>query len=517
MADRLFLEASVRELERRACAALPAMELMRRAGLAAADWASTLVTPGERILALVGPGNNGGDASVAAAALAERGYPVHVALCADPASLPPDARRAWDALPASVHRHGSPERAPAPALILDGLFGIGLKRPLAAPYDGWVHWANAQPCKRLALDVPSGLAADQGCALGEAVLHATHTLTFLALKPGLFTADGPDLRGELRLARLGVDAQALGVPGDGELLQASGFADVLTQLHRRANTHKGSYGSVGIIGGAAGMVGAALLAGRASLKLGAGRVFVGFIDAAHPAVDPVQPELMLRAASDLCAHDAPVTAFALGPGLGQSDAARAALREALQRPWPAVVDADALNVIAASAEARSWLLGRTAPTVLTPHPLEAARLLAITASAVQADRIAAACRLARETHCIVVLKGQGSIVAEPDGCWAINPTGHAGLASGGTGDVLTGIVAALLAQSVRAPAAARLAAWVHGLAAERLAEDGVGPIGLAAGELIDAARHLLNEEVLNAALRGRSETGEAPPQDPNRP
>jgi hydroxyethylthiazole kinase-like uncharacterized protein yjeF len=235
------------------------------------------------------------------------------------------------------------------------------------------------------------------------------------------------------------------------------------------------------------MTGAALLAGSAALKLGAGRVFVGMLE--RLAVDVRQPELMLRAAGDVLDI---ASALAIGPGLGQSDAALDLLRRAIGTALPLVVDADALNLLATHPAIARLLARRSAPTLITPHPAEAARLFGSSVEQVQADRVAAAQELARRLCAHVVLKGNGSIIAGPAGDWCINTSGNAGLASGGSGDVLTGICVALLAQGWSMQCAAQAAVWLHGSAADALVAEGEGPIGIAAGELIVPARRLLN-------------------------
>jgi hydroxyethylthiazole kinase-like uncharacterized protein yjeF len=238
------------------------------------------------------------------------------------------------------------------------------------------------------------------------------------------------------------------------------------------------------------MAGAAVLAGRAALKLGAGRVYVGFSAADVPAFDPLQPELMFRRADDVLALDH-VTALAVGPGLGQAPEAKALLRTALTKALPLVLDADALNLIGADESLARALAERAADSVLTPHPAEAARLLHTTTADVQHDRLGAAARLAASLRAHVVLKGAGSVCASPDGCWAINTSGNPGMASAGMGDVLTGVIVALLAQGAAPQRALEAAVYLHGAAADALVEQGCGPVGLVAGELIDAAREIV--------------------------
>ncbi|HEX8605137.1 MAG TPA: NAD(P)H-hydrate dehydratase, partial [Pseudoduganella sp.] len=274
---------------------------------------------------------------------------------------------------------------------------------------------------------------------------------------------------------------------------------------RRQNSHKGSYGSVFVLGGAPGMAGAPVLAGRAALHAGAGRVHLCF--AGDPlAVDAGQPELMCRAARDVN-FAAGVTVA--GPGLGTGAEAAALLAIAVAAAQPMVLDADALNLLAGDAPLRAAVALRTAATVATPHPLEAARLLGVTIGAVQADRLAAARSLAAQLQAFVVLKGSGTVIAAPDGRLAINPTGNAGLATAGTGDVLAGLAGALLAQGWPGWEAALAAVWLHGIAADMLVDEGTGPVGLTAGELVAMIRTALNQLVAQQA--GHATPGHASP------
>ncbi len=292
------------------------------------------------------------------------------------------------------------------------------------------------------------------------------------------------------LAVLGLDAPTLLPPG-GSLLDRS----VARALPRRPyNCHKGLTGSVGILGGADGMVGAALLAGRAALKCGAGRVYLGLLAEQAPAVDFAQPELMLGAPETLLAHPA-LNCLAVGPGLGRSAYAATLLERMLPADIPLLLDADALNLVAASPALQTLLKNRPTPALLTPHPAEAARLLACNTSEVQNDRIAAALALSVRFNCLVALKGVGSLCATPDGRWFVNPTGNPGMSSAGMGDVLSGIVAALLAQRVAPLEALLLAIYLHGAAADALVKQGSGPLGLTASEVGDMARTLLNRWV----------------------
>jgi hydroxyethylthiazole kinase-like uncharacterized protein yjeF len=266
---------------------------------------------------------------------------------------------------------------------------------------------------------------------------------------------------------------------------------------RALNSHKGTFGSVGVVGGATGMTGAALLAGRAALKLGSGRVYVGFLGSDAPRLDTLQPELMLRTASEVLAMSG-LTSVVLGPGLSQSIAAFDAVKQVLQMPAALVVDADALTLLGMHAELQEMCRARPAPTVLTPHPAEAARLLQTDTALVQRDRVGSAHGCAARYRAHVVLKGVGTVVARPGGAFAINPSGNPGLASAGMGDALCGILAALLAQGAPVEKAVPAAVFLHGHAADCLRARIGGPLGLTATEVIDAARSALNAAIYGA-------------------
>ncbi|AUN95062.1 NAD(P)H-hydrate dehydratase [Pseudazoarcus pumilus] len=493
--EPIYTVSGIRAIEERA---KPQADptLMERAGRVAAEEAVrlTMDRPGTVLIAC-GPGNNGGDGFVMARRLLQARRPVVVAFAGKTERLPADARAALEAW----HEAGGETLSELPdppaegwALVVDALFGIGLQRPLEAPYTNWIDTLNALPGPRLAIDIPSGLDANTGRSLGRA-FRATHTLSFIALKPGLLTLDGPDHAGAVTVRTLDVDPEAL-LPAEGQRLRPSMFREHL--VPRPFNTHKGSFGDAGIIGGANGMNGAALLAGRAALKLGAGRIFVGMMDRDAPAVDLMQPELMLRAPAVVL--DA-AGVLALGPGLGLADEARRMMERALPLDIPLILDADALNLIAEDHRLEQICAGRRAATILTPHPAEAGRLLGSDAASVQADRLGAAAGLARRFNALIALKGCGTVVAAPDERWWINCTGHPGMATAGMGDVLTGLVTALIAQHWPLESALIAAVHLHGAAADRLAREGVGPIGLTSGEVIDAARAVFNAWIVQAA------------------
>lgn len=481
----IYTTSEIREIET-TTAALP---LMERAGLAAAEVARTVAPEsGRPILIVAGPGNNGGDAFVIARHLKQWWFKVCLVFHGDAAKLSRDASAAL----AAWREAGGTVASNIPdgewGLVVDGLFGIGLQREIAGPYADLVTKMNAISAPKLAVDIPSGLESDTGAVLGHAV-RADHTITFIALKPGLLTGDGTDHCGEIHIDGLGLDAGTLKSPngrviGDGILNHGL--------PGRKRNSHKGDYGSVAVIGGAHGMVGAALLAGRAALNVGAGRVYLGLLARDAPLLDPMQPELMLRSADGALKLEH-LSALAVGPGLGQSAGAASIVDWALDRALPSVLDADALNLLGSSAALKQKLSQRRAPTLLTPHPAEAGRLLGCSTAHVQRDRIAAALRIAAELQSLVVLKGAGSVCAAPDGTWGINVSGNPGMASAGMGDVLTGMIAGLLGQGVEPTTALQLAVHLHGAAADTLVARGCGPAGLTASETIDAARTLLNQ------------------------
>lgn len=458
-------------------------------------------TPAVRILVIAGPGNNGGDALVVAASLAKNGYNPAVVFCGNAASLPQDARLALEhARTAGLHivDAGTDVLALASSdwdMVIDGLFGIGLKRPIDGSLRSLVEKINALNCPVLALDVPSGLDADTGNVVGGAIaVRATDTVTFIGDKPGLHTGAGRNHAGRVHVATLDIGQANLPAAAY-QLTQISDFDTALRP--RQHDSHKGSYGDALLVGGAEGMAGALVLAARAAARCGAGRVLAAFLDDA-PSYDPFQPEIMVRRAGSA---ELSKGAIVLGPGLGTSSEAKEIAARFIKAEHPIVIDADALNLIASHTDLQALLFQRSLPAILTPHPLEAARLLGKTAAAVQADRIAAARELASRYAAHIVLKGSGTVIASPAPGVpvAINPTGNPGLATGGSGDVLAGMAGALLAQGWSQRHAALGAVWIHGRAADELVAQGIGPIGLVAGELISAARTILNRLVNDAS------------------
>ncbi|HZW14511.1 MAG TPA: NAD(P)H-hydrate dehydratase [Noviherbaspirillum sp.] len=491
----LYQVSEIRAIEEAALATLPTGTLMQRAGEAAARVALKLSSEPRQtapVLVLAGPGNNGGDALETAFQLANSGLEVVVLLCADLARQSKDSQRALAKAKSTAARFLEPTvdsaRAQRWSLIIDGLFGIGLTRPIAANLRALVETINSLNCPVLALDVPSGIDADTGAIVGDTgvAIRATHTVTFIGDKPGLHTFNGRDFAGEVEVANLRIEHE-LFPSAKAYLNSLETFTPFLR--HRQHNSHKGSFGDVIVVGGAHGMGGAPILAARAASKCGAGRVFAAFIDE-PPPYDSVQPELMCRYAPEM---DFTGATLVVGPGLGISELAHDILSKVLHAPSPIVLDADALNLIAAEPGLQQELAQRSADAVITPHPLEAARLLGTTAKEIQADRPTAAAELAQRLNAVAVLKGSGSIIAKPDGALYINTTGNPALATAGTGDVLAGICGALVAQSFPVWNAALAATWLHGQAADTLLGQGTGPIGMTASELIPCVRTILNQ------------------------
>ena len=477
----LLLNAEQTRIAERALAAhLAPYTLMHRAGEATARLALALAPHARTIWLACGPGNNGGDGLEAAVHLAAAGKNVYITLLqVKGKALPEDAAHALQRANAAGLAISS-EPPPRYDLAIDALWGIGLRSDMALPPDSaaarCVHALLNTDSDVLSVDTPSGLLCNTG-ALAPAFAALAppapqgrrFTLSMIGLKPGLFTHQGRDWAGEVWLAPLRNDSNAIKID-DPALDRCSAEADLacsaapihlVTRPQRRLqsqNTHKGEFGDVGVLGGAPGMEGAAMLASSAALHSGAGRVMLHLIGSTGARPSPLAPDIMVRGLSDLLAQRG-----ALVCGCGGGTAIAAVLLQVLARSGPLVLDADALNAIAAAPALKQALAERAThgATVLTPHPLELARLLACTTAAIQADRISAARQAAQQLQCIVALKGSGTVIAAPDGSCAINHSGNARLSIGGTGDVLAGCIAAHLASLPSEAQAAHPPLWTQ--------------------------------------------------------
>lgn len=483
----LYSAAQVRDLDTRLIAAgTPGFELMQRAAQAAwralrRRWPQTT-----RVDVLAGSGNNAGDGYLLAALAQKAGWTVRVLAVGDPQRLAGDARLAFEAAQtAGVTVLPWSTGASLQGVLVDALLGTGLSGEVRRPYREAIEAINASGLPVLALDIPSGLCADSGRVLGCAA-RADLTVTFIGLKLGLVSGEGPALVGDLVFDDLRAEPAILAAaPVTARRLTAAGLQPLPA---RRRDAHKGDFGRLLVIGGDAGTGGAALLAAQSALRCGAGLVSVATREVHVGAFLARCPELMVRglaSANQVLPLVEAADVLVVGPGLGQSAWGRSLLSVAASRRDKLQVwDADALNLLAAG------VVQAPAGLVLTPHPGEAARLLGCAGAQVQADRPQAALRLAQKFAACVVLKGAGTLIATPAGELALCDHGHPAMAGAGLGDVLAGIIGALLAQGMGAAAAARLAVWLHARAGERL---GCAGRGMAASDLLAPVRELLEE------------------------
>ena len=474
----LFDVDGTRALERQAQRRLAPNTLVQKAGLSVARLALALAPHAHTVWIAAGPGNNGADGIETGLQLHRWGRCVVITWLGTAATAGPEAAEAWRRA-----REAGVTFAPQPPeqfdFCVDALLGIGAARVPAGEMALWIARVNQHKTPVLAVDLPTGLSADTG-RMADVGVRASATLSLLTLKPGLFTADGRDASGQIWFDPLGEQTPIPTLPP----AAPTAWLNELPPTSQRAHaSHKGSYGDVAIVGGAPGMAGAALLAGTAALFCGAGRVFVALLDQPALSVNAAQPELMLRTVEQL---DLP--AMAVVCGCGGADAVRTHLPRILSTAPRLVLDADALNAVACDVQMQNQLrlrAKRNWQTVLTPHPLEAARLLGTTRAEIQSDRLAAARQLAQAFLCTVVLKGSGTIIAHPSQTPIINPTGNARLATAGTGDVLAGAIGAGLAAGLPDFRAACEAAYRHGQAADRWPKDRT----LTASELAKAMHH----------------------------
>lgn len=483
----LYTVEQVRRIDQAAIrrGGLAGIELMQRAAQAAFDSLQRRWPQARRLVVIAGSGNNGGDAFLLARLARLAQFEVTVVAPGECSSGDAaEARSEWSRAGGAIEVAGPTTCLPQADVLVDGLFGTGISRAPGGVAAQLIGQINAFEGPRLALDVPSGLDADKGIAPGP-VVRADATISFVGWKRGLFTATGVDCCGDLELDALGIAGDIFsGIEIDAELLDGS----ILRAFPPRSrNVNKGLFGHVLAIGGDTGMAGAVRLAAEAALRVGAGLVSVATRAAHVETIVGARPELMATAADGPQSIEKPLaraSVLALGPGLGQAAWGHALWDMALRAGKPVVLDADALNLLARHK------LALPAGSIMTPHPGEAARLLGCDSAQIQADRFSAARELAARHASVVVLKGAGSLVASPAGRVALCPFGNPGMASAGMGDLLTGVIAGLLAQGLATWDAACLGTLAHAIAGDHAAAD--QPRGLIASDLLGPLRAFLN-------------------------
>ena len=486
MSFPIFTAEQVRQMDRQAVQIdnVTGFELMNSAGQAIFQQLQKMNLDDGLVHIFCGAGNNAGDGYVLAKLLLESGVKPRVYALVDSVNMQGDGLRAMQGYKQKGELIADLPTELEPGVIVDALIGTGLTKPLTGAFLAAVKLMNHSNLAILSVDVPSGLNADTGCAINGAVCADT-TLSFIALKRGLFTADGATFSGDVLLDDLSVSRQVLGEQSaEAQLLV---FELLKKQLFTRIkNTHKGDYGHALLLGGACGFSGAIRLAGEAALRAGAGLVSVATRHEHAAFINMARPELMSHAVDTaeefkcLAEH---CSVLAAGPGLGQTVWSSVLFETALALNKPMVVDADGLNLLARKPEKRdNW--------VLTPHPAEAARLLGCTTEGVQNDRFTAIKQLQQQYGGVVVLKGAGSLIYDGS-IISVCTAGNPGMASGGMGDVLTGVIAALLAQKYALADATKLAVMIHALAGDRAALE--GEKGLLASDLMPMIRELMND------------------------
>ncbi|EJM94294.1 yjeF-like protein, hydroxyethylthiazole kinase-related protein [Pseudomonas sp. GM74] len=485
--DVLYSAAQVRALDASLIAAGTAgFELMQRA--ARATWRALVRQwpTANELSVLAGHGNNAGDGYLVAVLAQRAGWSVRVLAVGDPQRLQGDAALAHaEAVSENVLVEPWTAQSGLRGIVLDALLGTGLSGNVREPYASAIAAINASGLPVAAVDIPSGLCADTGRILG-CVVHADLTVTFIGLKVGLFTGDAADVTGELVFNDLQADPQLL----DGTAFAARrlSIANLPRLATRAPASHKGKFGHVLLIGGDRGYGGAILLSAQSALRSGAGMVSLSTRpEHVSPALSRIPEAMVLgtSSANQLMGLLEKVSVLVVGPGLGQAGWGRSLLSAAANAPLPQVWDADALNLLAGGQ------VNLPKGCVITPHPGEAARLLGVSTADVQSDRPAAAHALSKKYTAVVVLKGAGSLIAHPDGRLALCHQGHPAMATAGLGDVLAGVLGALLAQGMEPFDAACLAVWLHANAGEQQGKSGRG---LAASDLIPVIRQLLEEQ-----------------------
>ena len=516
ISDSLYTAETVRELDRRAIEdhGIPGIALMKQAGEAA--FADLLVRWPvlSGITVLCGGGNNGGDGYIIAALAQQRGLPVKVLQLATADKLKGDAHRAWqfacqagvsmapfegviehsgiiqdDSVSEAIDESISESVNKGDDIIVDALLGTGIKGEVRENYAQAIAAINLSANPVIAVDIPSGLCSDTGAVRGPAV-EADLTATFIGMKTGLLTGRGPALCGDLHYHDLNVPEQIFDdMPVAAQRLN---LPTLMNQLPRRdRDAHKGKFGHVLVIGGDEGFGGAAAMAAEAALRVGAGLVGVATRSTHVSALLARRPELMVKpvdSGQQLEPLLAAPTVLVVGPGLGRSPWSEQVLQQAIKSGIPMVVDADALNIL---SEGRVGTGADSSDWVLTPHPGEAARLLNVSNAEIQQDRLAACKAIQQRFKGTVLLKGAGTLICDGDESLTLCPYGNPGMATGGMGDVLAGLIGGLLAQGLSAAQATQLGACLHGVAADRVAEES-GERGMMATDLLVPLQRLVN-------------------------
>lgn len=486
ISHRVYSAAQVRELDRVAIqeCGIPGFTLMSRAGHATFDAMQQHWSAARSVCVLCGGGNNGGDGFIIARLALQAGWQVTVLALGDILRLGDDAQRACAEFQMAGGRVRPFDGELPPAdLLVDALFGTGLTRTVEGIHATAISLLNQHAAPVVAVDIPSGLHADTGKVCGCAV-KADLTVTFIGMKAGLLTGDARDYCGQLHFARLDVPDEAYAnIPGNMHLLGLHTLQANLPPRHRTA--HKGHFGHTLLVGGAPGMSGAIRLAGEAALRVGSGLVSIATHQDHAAMLNLTRPELMVHPVESpvhLRSLLQKMDALGIGPGMAQTAWSRGLLTMVQNAEMPKVLDADALNLLAQTPVKRDdW--------VLTPHPGEAAHLLGCETAQVEQDRPSAARRLQQQYGGVVVLKGAGTVIASADSM-AFCPAGNPGMASGGMGDVLTGIIAGLLAQGLGLQAAAETGVYAHARAADQAAAS--GERGLLASDVLTCLREAVN-------------------------
>lgn len=491
----LYSAQQVRAIDQKIMAQEPvtAFDLMQRAAQAALNTLLTRWPDAKRLCVCAGSGNNGGDAWLLAALALKQGLSVQFYTLTEQSQRSQEGQAAQAyALAAGVQAQPFSGKIPTNAdVIVDGLLGTGLEGEVTTNFQAAIEAINQADAAVFALDIPSGLSADTGVILGSAV-KADLTLTFVALKQGLFTASGPDCVGELYYAPLtNLDISKMASAANAQRIDWNTLALQKLLTLRPKNSHKGMFGHVLVVGGELGFGGAVILTSESAARSGAGLVTCATRSEHLSALLSRCPNVMakgIESGLELQPLMTQATVLALGPGLGQQGWAELLLQQALLTSIPLVLDADALNLLA-QPQWQTDFNGRT--TVLTPHPGEAARLLGVSTAEIQADRFHSATALAQKYLAVVVLKGQGTVIANPDGRMAVCTDGNSGMSSGGMGDVLTGVIAAFIAQGLDAWAASCLGVCLHAQAADRCAQE-QGAVGILAQDLMPYIQKQIN-------------------------